>query len=128
MNCVINGQSCSYFVIIFYTVAPSVGLAAGQVVSPELEAGNDLMLSVNITRFNLALSIITWSHGGNILTDGVDRVSITTSSPLTSPPVMSTLQRTSLIPLDFGMYVVTATNPVGSVTFTFDVEVPGILL
>ena len=103
-------------------------MAAGQVVSPEHEAGNDLMLSVNITRFNLALSIITWSHRGNILTSGVDRVSITTSSPLTSPPVMSTLQRTSLIPLDFGMYVITATNPVGSVTFTFDVEVPGILL
>ena len=103
-------------------------MAAGQVVSPELEAGNDLRLSVNITRFNLALAIITWSHGGSILTDGVNRVTITTSSPLTSPPVMSTLQRTSLIPLDFGMYVVTATNPVGSDTFTFDVEVPGILL
>ena len=112
----------------FYTVALSVELAAGQVTSPELEAGNDLMLSVNITRFNLGLTIITWIHGGNILTSGVDRVTITTSSPLTSPPVMSTLQRTSLIPLDFGMYVVTATNPVGSATFTFDVEVSGILL
>ena len=112
----------------FYTVAPSVELAAGQVASPELEAGNDLMLSVNITRFNLGLTNITWSHGGNIITSGVGRVTITTSSPLTSPPVMSTLQRTSLIPLDFGMYVITATNPVSSDTFTFDVEVPGILL
>ena len=102
-------------------------MAAGQVVSPELEAENDLMLSVNITRFNLALTNITWSHGGNILTSGVDRVTINTSS-LTSPPVMSTLQRTSLIPLDLGIYIVTATNPVGSVTFTFDVEVSGILL
>ena len=102
-------------------------MAAGQVASPKLEAGNDLMLSVNISRFNLPLTNTTWSHGGNILTSGVDRVTITTSSPLTSPPVMSTLQRTSLIPLDFGMYVVTATNPVGSVTFTFDVEVPGII-
>ena len=103
-------------------------MAAGQVASPELEAGNDLMLSVNITRFNLALINITWSHGGNILTSGVDRVSITTSSPLTSPSVMSTLQRTSLIPLDLGMYVITATDPVGSATFTFDVEVSGIFL
>ena len=103
-------------------------MAAGQVLSPELEAGNDLMLSVNITRFNLPLTNITWSHAGNILTSGVDRVSITTSSPLTSPPVMSTLQRTSLIPLDFGIYVVTATNPVGNDSLTFDVEVPGILL
>ena len=102
-------------------------MAAGQVASPELEAGNDLMLSVNITRFNRALTSITWSHGGNILTSGVDRVSITTSSPLTSPPVKSTLQRTSLIPLDLGMYIVTATNPVGSDTFTFDMEVSGIL-
>ena len=103
-------------------------MAAGQVESPELEAGNDLMLSVNITRFNLALTNITWSHRGNILTSGVDRVTINTSSPLTSPPVMSTLQRTSLISLDLGIYIVTATNPVGSVTFTFDVEVSGILL
>ena len=103
-------------------------MAAGQVLSPELEAGNDLMLSVNITRFNLPLTNITWSHAGNILTSDVDRVSITTSPPLTSPPVMSTLQRTSLIPLDFGIYVVTATNPVGNDSLTFDVEVPGILL
>ena len=103
-------------------------MAADQVASPELEAGNDLMLSVNITRFNFPLTNITWSHGGNILTSGIDRVSITTSSPLTSPPVMSTLQRTSLIPLDLGMYIVTATNPVGSATFTFNLEVSGILL
>ena len=112
----------------FYTVAPSVELAAGQVASPVLESGNDLMLSVSITRFNLPLTIITWSHGDHIFTSGVDRVTINTSSPLTSPPVTSTLQRTSLIPLDFGMYVVTATNPVGNDSFTFDVEVPGILL
>ena len=124
MNLVISGILRSNF----YTVAPSVELAAGQITSPELEAGNDLMLSVNIARFNLPLTNITWSHGGNILTSGVGRVTITTSSPLTSPPVMSTLQRTSLIPLDFGMYVITATNPVGNDTFTFDVEVPGILL
>ena len=101
-------------------------MAAGQVASLELEAGNDLMLSVNITRFNLPLTNITWSHGGNSLANGVDRVSITISSPLTSPPVTSTLQRTSLIPLDFGIYVVTATNPVGSDIFTFELEVPGI--
>ena len=96
--------------------------------TPELvEAGNNLTLSVNITRFNRPLTSITWSHSGNVLTDGVDRVTIN-SPTVDSPPVISTLQRFSLIPLDFGMYLVNVTNEVGSDTFTFDVEVPGIVL
>jgi len=88
-------------------VRPSVSLAAGQVMNPQLEAGNNLTLSVSITRFNRPLTNITWTHSGNILTNLMDRV-IINNSLLTSPPVISTLQRTSLIPLDFGFYVVTS--------------------
>ena len=118
----------SWSVIFFHcTVAPSVSLAAGQIATTEPEAGNNVILSVNITRFNRPLTSINWSHSGNVLTDGVDRITIN-SSTLDSPPVISTLQRSSLIPLDFGPYLVNVTNEVGSDTFTFDVEVPGIVL
>ncbi len=111
----------------FLLVRPSIALSTGHNQTVQLQAGNDLMLSVNITRFNLPLTNITWNHSGNILNDG-DRVTITTSPSLNTPPVISTLQRISLIPIDFGTYIVIATNDVGSATFTFNVDVPGILI
>ena len=92
-----------------------------------LQVGDNLTLSVNITRFNRPVTSITWSHSGNILTDGVDRVTIN-SPTLDSPPVISTLQRSSLALQDFGLYVVTATNQVGDASFTLDVAVPGMLV
>ena len=100
-------------------------MAAGQVASPEIEAGNDLILSVNITRFNLPLTNITWRHGGDISTGVDDRVMVTTNYSQTDPPVTSTFQLSSLIPLDSGMYVVIATNPVGSENFSFNVAISG---
>ena len=100
--------------------------ATGQEATPMLQVGNSLTLSANITRFNSQLTSITWSHSGNILRDGMDGVTITNNNPLYSPPVVSTLQRSSLALQDFGEYVVTATNRVGDATFTFDVAVaPG---
>ena len=42
-----------------------------------------------------------------------------------SPPVVSTLRRTSLQPLGYGVYVVTAISPVVSVSFTFNVAHQG---
>ncbi len=106
-------------------VQPRIQPAPGQSMNAELEVGNDLSLSVNILNFNIPLSEVTWSHSGNLLTPGVDRVSITTDSSLMFPPVMSTLRRTSIQPLDFGVYVVTAISPVGNVSFTFNVLLQG---
>ncbi len=117
-----------HYVCYFLLVRPSIALSTGYNQTVELQAGNDLMLSANITRFNLPLTNITWNHSGDIVTDGMDRVTITTSPSLNTPPVISTLQHISLIPIDFGTYIVTATNDVGSATFTFTVVVSGILI
>ena len=103
------------------TVAPSVSLAAGQ-IRTELEAGNNLTLSVNITRFNAPLTSITWNYSGNILTDAIN------SPSLESPPVVSSLQLTSLTPQDIGYYVVTAVNKFGSDDVTFEVNVLGMFV
>ena len=117
------------FVVVFQcAVLPSVSPAADQETTPMLQVGNDLTLSANITSINRQITSITWSHLGNILTNGVDGVTITNNNPLYSPPVVSTLQRSSLALQDFGEYVVTATNQVGDATFTFDVVVPGTFL
>lgn len=100
-------------------------LATGQIQSLEISAANNLTLSVNITKFNVPLTNITWTHGGNILNSGVDRVTVTNSLSLLLSPVMSTLHLTSLIPLDSGLYTITSSNPVGSRSLTFNVTVTG---
>ena len=94
---------------------------------PQLKDGNDLTLSVNITRFNLPLTNIMWSHDGNILASGIDNVTITNSA-LVAPPVIYTLQRPSLIPLHSGIYIVTAINEAGTDNFTFFVTLSSMFL
>ena len=79
----------------------------------------------SIERFNLPLTNITWMYNGSILVDKQNRVT-TTNPDLSDPaPVMAMLQCSSLIPLDAGEYVVTATNLVGSGMLRFSVTVTG---
>ena len=94
----------------------------------EIEVGGTLSLAVNIGAFNLNLTNINWSHSGANLMSGQDRITITSPSLSTPPPVSSTLERTSVILLDAGEYTVSATNPAGSSNFTFQVVVTGKLL
>ena len=79
----------------------------------------------SIERFNLPLTNITWMHNGSILVDKQNRVTITNPDLSDPAPVMAMLQRSSLIPLDAGEYVVTATNLVGSGMLNFSVAVTG---
>ncbi len=111
---------------IHYAVAPTVSLGGQDLMqSPEVLAGNTLELSVNITSFNLPLTNITWTHNGNALTSGQDRVTITNPSLSDSAPVVSMLMRTLIIPLNSGNYSIMATNSEGSSTYTFQVTVTG---
>ncbi len=86
-----------------------------------------LVLSVNVTGFNLPLSEVTWERvGGDTLTDATPRVTIVTSD-LTVDPTSSTLTLEMVESLvDQGQYRATATNPAGNSSTTFDVTVLGI--
>ena len=82
--------------------------------------GQTLTLAVNITGFNLPITV-NWNFGL-----GADRISITTSDDLTTPPVMSTLVRMPILSLeDEGDYDVTASNPAGNILSLFTVTVLG---
>ena len=111
--------------MLSYSASPRVELAADQLKSLEIPAGNNMTLSVQITRFNVPLTDITWSHEDNILTSGADRVTITNSPSLSFSPVSSTMHRTWLIPLDSGLYIANSSNIIGSGTLTFNVTVTG---
>ena len=112
--------------LIYYILAvgPNVILSGGQVLSPQLVAGEDLTLSVLVTDFNFPLTYISWTHEGNIIITGKGRDTITNSS-LSLASLITTLQRTVVIPLDSGIYVITASNPAGSQVLTFTVNVKG---
>ena len=105
-----------------FLVAPVVELQHGSV---EIEVGNNLSLSAMITNFNYPLTSITWTFNDGTITNGQDRVILDLPSSLLQPPLMSTLQRSLVIPIDSGTYTVTATNPVGSSEESFTVTVTG---
>lgn len=109
-------------VLLLAAVVPSVGLAADQVASPVVLAGEDLTLSVSISDFNLPLTDISWLQGGTTLTDGEGGVTIT-NNPLL--PATSTLLLSTVTPADTDSYSVTATNAAGTTTFMFTVTVQG---
>ena len=102
-------------------------LAADQVASPMLLAGDTLTLSVSISDFNLPLMDIYWIQGSINLTDGVGGVTITNSStlPVMSGSVLSTLQLSRVTPADSDTFTVTATNVAGNTAVTFTVTVEG---
>ena len=61
-----------------------------------------------------------------MLTDGMDRISITAPADLTTPPVTSTLIRMPILSLeDEGNYDVTASNLVDNPLSRFQVTVNG---
>ena len=100
-------------------------LAADQVASPMLLAGNSLTLSVSISDFNLPLMDISWIQGSTNLTDGVGGVTITNSPTLPVMSGSSTLQLSTITPADSDTFTVTAANAAGNTTVTFTVTVEG---
>ena len=112
------------FNTLYFAVRPKVMLDVGQLLSPKVVAGDNLTLSVLIVDFNLPLTDVSWTHERNIIITGKDRDTITNSS-FSLAPVMSTLQRTAVNPLDSGSYVIMATNKAGSLLLTFSVTVTG---
>ena len=110
-------------IYVSITVPPVITPAGPTPVS--VLVGEALTLEVNITEFNLPLTV-TWSFGGSLLTDGLDRISITTPADLTTPPVTSTLVRMPILSLeDEGNYDVTASNLVDNPLSRFQVTVNG---
>ena len=106
-------------------MAPSLLLRNGQSQSISVTVGTNFSLTVSIIRFNIPLTSITWTHNGKSI---IERVNITELSSPSEASVTALLQRTSVIPLDTGSYVISATNPVGSDTFEFNVIVTGKLM
>ena len=102
-------------------------LAADQVASPMLLAGDTLTLSVSISDFNIPLMDISWMQGSTTLTDGVGAVTITNNAtlPVMSGSVLSTLQLSTVTPADSDTFTVTATNAAGNTMVTFTVIVEG---
>lgn len=101
-------------------MAPSVVLVNGQNQLVSVAVGTNFSLVASITRFNLNLTSVIWTHNGS---SNISRANTMEHPDQTSVTVV--LQRHSAIPLDAGLYVVTATNPVGNATIEFDVIVTG---
>ncbi len=94
--------------------------------SVDVTVGDPLVLTVNITDFNLPLTEVTWEGvGGVTLTNTTPRVTIVTSD-LQVDPASSTLTLDMVVSLmDQGQYRATAINPAGNTSTTFDVTVLG---
>ena len=87
--------------------------------------GQTLTLFVIITGFNLPITV-NWNFELGAVMDGVDRISLTTSADLTTPPVIATLVRMPILSLeDAGNYDVSASNAAGNVLSGFTVTVLG---
>ncbi len=97
--------------MIYCAVAPGIVLGDGQMGRPIVDAESVLNLAVSIGRFNLRLADITWTHNGTILMNQEGRVIIANPDLSDQAPVMSSLQSTSLIPLDAGDYTVVGIHP-----------------
>ena len=86
--------------------------------------GEPLILSVNITTFNLPLTTLAWTLDGTLL-QTTERITIAHSS-VTEPPASS---RLTVDPVqsanDGGTYNFTAVNPAGQSVTTFTVIIYG---
>ena len=103
---------------------PQIILSQSQTINVTVVAGSNLTLSIVILRHNLPLNEIVWSQNENLLTNGSDRITVDTETPISAPPPIAvTLQRTSVIPFDSGIYTVTASNSVGNASLSLNVSI-----
>ena len=122
---IINCCSMLLRVSFFFSVGPTL---TPEALDIEVEVGMSLVLTVNITEFNLEItdSDIFWTRNGVVLVNQMDGFTITSTS-LDSPPGMSmlTLAQVGTPSMHSGEYIVNATNPAGSDSSTFNVTVTG---
>ncbi len=94
----------------------------------EVVVGTTLNLTVVITDFNLPLTEINWFIDGvsaTVVTGRTGVLTITNTST-SSPPASSTLTLSPVqLPIEGGLYSVTAVNTVGMDTTVFNVTVTG---
>ena len=110
---------------IVHVVEPVVELYQDVNESIEIEAGNNLSLAVRITTFNYPLTSIIWTFNDANINDGQDRNILIIPSLTDQAPVISTIQRSFVVPIDSGMYSINATNPVGNSVISFNATVRG---
>ena len=91
----------------------------------EIPVGHTLSLSAEITTYNLSLINITWLFNNETLSNGQDRVNLTMTCLSEEAPLISSLLRTSVIPVDSGEYKVIASNLTGSSELSIPVTVTG---
>ena len=123
---------CVFVCVSLYLLSTSLYLLVSPVTSTNqtiaATAGQPLVLSVNITAFNLPLSFITWTFEGVELTNDTERVTII-HSDFNVDPATSTLILEFVQPiLDETVYSVTVVNPAGQSETTFEVSVIGELM
>ncbi len=123
------GSVPTLILMSFYpTVAPSVTLANGSLLPQELNKGDDLNVTVVIDNFTLPITNIFWSKLGSTLSSNQSKTNILTDVLMQTAPVSSTLQLSSVVPMDSGSYSVTAVSAAGNDTFMFDLRVTGKLM
>ena len=95
-----------------------------QSMDVEVEIFTQLVLTANISDFNLAVDGVTWMRDGSIIESG-NGFTLANSS-LDTPPAVVTLTRIVMSPnQDSGIYTVNVSNPAGLDTSTFNVTVTG---
>ena len=101
-----------------------MALIAGSDGKVTFSVGEDLVLMAIFSDFNLELDGIEWTQNSSIsLVDGVDGVRVTNTG-LSPPRANSTLTRPGITGVSYGgTYTATATNPAGSASTTFIVEI-----
>ena len=101
----------------------AVGPTLPEDQSVEVVTDTALILTVNITGFNLPLTDITWYIDGAQATNGTGNITITNVT-MDSPPATSTFVLDPVqFPIERGLYSVVATNGAGNDMTTFNVTV-----
>ena len=118
-----NRKRCYTIPVFMIPSFSTVGPVISAPKDSKVATGIPLILSVNITEFNLPLTDITWFIDGTLATEANERVTITNTSTA-SPPASSTLTLDPVqFPAEDGLYSVTAVNPAGMVTTAFNVTI-----
>ncbi len=124
--CYCQYNKCSNECILSFSIVDPTLPADGADI--EFVVGSILTLTVTITDFNLPLTEITWFIDGVPATAVSGRAGVLTitNTSTTSPPATTTLTLDPVqLPRESGLYSVTAFNPAGMDTTTFNVTITG---
>ena len=92
----------------------------------EVELGSQLVLTSNITEFNLDINNITWTKNDDVITNGTNGFSILLMGLDAPPSVIVLVQDSITSPAqDSGLLTLYVSNPAGASTSSFNVTVTG---